>query len=80
MYDLVPVGGGFMVVSTVSTVSTTPHVAPTQVWARVPTAPQQRTIQILARLAVTWVVTQTRRSDSGPSAQEVAHALPHHTV
>ena len=68
-----------MVVSTVSTVSTTPHVVPTQVWARVPSELQQRTIQLLARLAVNWVVTQTRRSDSGPSAQEVAHARLHHT-
>lgn len=64
----------------VSTVSTPPHVAPTQVWARVPTELQQRTIQLLARLAVNWVVTQARRSDLGPSSQEVAHALRHHTV
>ncbi len=64
----------------VSTVSTPSHVAPTQVWARVPTELQQRTIQLLARLAVNWVVTQARRSDTGPSAQEVAHALLHHTV
>jgi hypothetical protein len=77
MYGLVPVGGSFMVVSTVSTTS---HVAPTQVWARVPTELQQRMIQLLTRLAVNWVVTQTRRSDLGPSSQEVAHALPHHTV
>ena len=77
MYGFVPVGGGFMVVSTVST---PPHVAPTQVWARVPSALQQRTIQLLARLAVNWVVTQARRSDPGPSSQEVAHALPHYTV
>lgn len=77
MCDLVPVGGGFMVVSTVST---PPHVAPTQVWARVPTELQQRTIQLLARLAVNWVVTQAQRSDTGPSAQEVTHALLHYTV
>ena len=77
MCGLVPVGGGFMVVSTVST---TPHIAPTQVWARVPTELQQRMIQLLARLAVNWVVTQSRRSDLGPSSPEVAHALPHHTV
>ena len=77
MCGLVPVGGGFMVVSTIGT---PPHVAPTQVWARVPTELQQRTIQLLARLAVTWVVTQTRRPDPGPSAQEVAHAYPHDTV
>ena len=64
----------------VSTLSPTPHVAPTQVWARVPTELQQRTIQILARLAVNWVVTQARRSDLGPSSQEVAHARPRHTV
>lgn len=64
----------------VSTVFTPQHVAPTQVWARVPPELQQRTIQILVRLAVTWVVTQTRRSDPGPSAQEVAHVRPHDTV
>ena len=64
----------------VSTVSTPPHVAPTQVWARVPTELQQRTIQLLARLAVNWVVTQSRRPHTGPSSQEVAHALLHHTV
>ncbi len=64
----------------VSTVSTPPHIAPTQVWARVPTELQQRMIQLLARLAVNWVVTQARRSDHGPSLQEVAHALRHHTV
>jgi hypothetical protein len=64
----------------ISTVSTPLHVAPTQVWARVPTELQQRTIQLLARLAVNWVVTQARRSSTGPSSQEVAHALRHHTV
>ena len=64
----------------VSTVSTPPHVAPTQVWARVPTELQQRTIQLLTRLAVNWVVTQTRRSDPGPSAQEVTDVRPHDTV
>ena len=64
----------------VSTIFTPQHVAPTQVWARVPLALQQRTIQLLTRLAVTWVVTQTRRSAPGPSAQEVAHARPHDTV
>ena len=64
----------------VSTVSTPPHVAPTQVWARVPSALQPRTIQLLARLAVNWVVTHSGRSDPGPSPQEVAHALPHDTV
>jgi hypothetical protein len=63
----------------VSTVSTPPHVAPTQVWARVPTELQQRTIQLLTRLAVNWVVAQARRSTTGPSSQEVAHALPTHT-
>ena len=77
MCGLVPVGGGFMVVSTICTPQ---HVAPTQVWARVPTELQQRTIQLLARLAVTWVVTQTRQSDPGLSAQEVAHARPYDTV
>ncbi len=64
----------------VSTVSTPPHIAPTQVWARVPPELQQRTIQLLARLAVNWVATQARRSDPGPSLQEVAYALCHHTV
>jgi hypothetical protein len=64
----------------VSPLSPTPHVAPTQVWARVPTELQQRTLQILARLAVNWGVTQSRRSNPGPSSQEVAHARPHHTV
>jgi len=64
----------------VSPVSTPPHVAPTQVWAWVPTALQQQTIQLLARLAVNWVVTQAQRSDLGLSAQEVAHALRHPTV
>ena len=64
----------------VSTVSTPPHVAPTQVWARVPTELQQRTIQLLTRLAAIWVVSQSRRSDPGSSSQEVAYALPHHTV
>ena len=63
-----------------STVSTLPHVAPTQVWARVPTELQQRTIQLLARLAVTWVMTQARRSDPRPSLQEGTHALLHHPV
>jgi hypothetical protein len=60
----------------VSTVSTPLHVAPTQVWACVPTALQQRTSQLLTRLAVNWVVAQARRSDPGPSSQEVAPALP----
>jgi hypothetical protein len=64
----------------VSTVSTPPHVAPTQIWAWAPTELQQRTIQLLARLAVNWVVTQAQRSDLGPSAQEVAHALRHPTI
>ncbi len=64
----------------VSTVSTPPHVAPTQVWARVPTELQQRTIQLLTRLAVNGVVAQARRADPGPSSQEGADALPHHTV
>jgi hypothetical protein len=64
----------------VSTVSTPPHVAPTQVWARVPTELQQRTIQLLTRLAVNWVAAQARRSDPEPSSQEVAHALPPPTV
>jgi hypothetical protein len=64
----------------VSTVSTPPHVAPTQVWARVPTELQQRTIQLLTRLAVNGVVAQSQRSDTGPSSQEVTHALPPHTV
>jgi hypothetical protein len=64
----------------VSTVSTAPHIAPPQVWARVPLELQQRTIQLLARLTVTWVTTQARRSDPRPSLQEVAHALFHHTV
>jgi hypothetical protein len=49
----------------VSTVSTPPHVAPTQVWARVPTELQQRTIQLL----INWVVAQSQRSDTGPSSQ-----------
>jgi len=69
MCRLVPAGGDSMMVSTVST---PPHVAPTQVWARVPTALPQRTIQLLTRLAVNWVVAQSRRSDPGPSSQEVA--------
>ncbi len=64
----------------VSTVSTPRHVAPTQVWVRVPTELQQRTIQLLTRLAVNWVVAQSRRSDSEPSSQEVAYALSTHTV
>jgi hypothetical protein len=64
----------------VSTVSTPLHVAPTQVWACVPTELQQRTIQLLTRLAVNWVVAQSRRSDIEPSFQEVTHALPPHTV
>jgi hypothetical protein len=65
---------------TISTVSTPPHVAPTQVWAQVSPELQQRTIQLLARLAVTWVMTQSRRSDPRPSTQEVAHALLRPTV
>ncbi len=64
----------------VSIVSTPPHVTPTQVWARVPTELQQRTIQLLTRLAVNWIVAQSPRPDPGPSSQEVAHALPTHTV
>jgi len=64
----------------VSTVSTIPPIAPTQVWARVPTELQQQTIQLLTRLAVNWVVAQSRRSNTGLSLQEVAHALPTHTV
>ncbi len=64
----------------VSPVFTPQHVTPTQVWACVPSELQQRTIQLLARLAVTWVATQTRRSAPGPSSQEVAHAHPHDTV
>ena len=64
----------------VSTVSTAPHVAPTQVWVRVPPELQQRTIQLLTRLAVNWVVAQSRRPAPGPSSQEVPHALAHHTV
>jgi hypothetical protein len=64
----------------VSTIGPPQHVAPTQVGARVPTALQQQTIQLLARLAVTWVVTHTRQADPGLSAQEVAHARPYDTV
>lgn len=64
----------------VSRVSPTPHVVPTQGWVRVPTELQQRTIQLLTRLAVNWVVTQTWRSDPGPSSQEVAHARSHDPV
>jgi hypothetical protein len=64
----------------VSPVSTPPHVAPTQVWARGPTELPQRTIQLLTRLAVNWVVAQSQRSDPEPSSQEVTPALPHHTV
>jgi hypothetical protein len=64
----------------VSTVSTIPHIAPTQVWARVPTELQQQTIQLLTRLAVNWVVAQARRSTPGPSSQESAHAFPTPTV
>ena len=64
----------------VSTVSTIPHIAPTHVWARVPTARQQQTIQLLTRLAVNWVVAQSRRSTPGPSSQERAYAFPIHTV
>lgn len=77
MYDLIPVGGDFMVVPTVGTA---PHIAPTQVWARVPPELQQQTIQLLTRLAVNWVVAQSRRSTPGPSSQEIAHAFPTHTV
>jgi hypothetical protein len=64
----------------VSTVSTPLHVAPTQVWACVPTELQQRTIQLLTRLAVNWIVAQARGSNTGPSSQEVAHALPTNPV
>jgi hypothetical protein len=60
----------------VSPVSTPLHVAPTQVWACGPTELPQRTIQLLTRLAVNWVVAQARRSNTGLSSQEVAHALP----
>ena len=77
MYRLVPMGGDSMMVSTGSTPV---HVAPTQVWARVPLERQQQTIQLLTRLAVNWVATQSRRPDAEPSSQEVAHALPPHTV
>lgn len=64
----------------ISTSSTPLHAAPSQVWVRVPTELQQRTIQLLTRLAVNWVVAQARRADPGPSSQEVAYALPTHTV
>jgi hypothetical protein len=64
----------------ISTGSTPLHVAPTQVWVRVPTELQQQTIQLLTRLAVNWVAAQSRRPDPGPSSQEVAYALPTHTV
>lgn len=64
----------------VSTVSTIPPIAPTQVWAHVPTELQQQTIQLLTRLAVNWVVAQSRRSTPGPSSQEIAYAFPTHTV
>jgi len=63
-----------------STVSTPLHVAPTQVWGRGPTALQQRTLQLLTRLAVHGVVAQSRRPAPGPSSQEVVSALPTHTV
>jgi hypothetical protein len=65
---------------TVSTVSALLHITPAQVWVRVPTELQQQTIQLLTRLAVNWVVAQARRSDPGPSSQEVVYALPPHTV
>ena len=65
---------------TVSTVSTPWHVAPAQVWGRVPMALQQRTLQLLTRLAVNGVVAQAQRPDPGPSLQEVAYAFPIHTV
>jgi hypothetical protein len=64
----------------VSTVSTIPHIAPTQVWARVPTERQQQTIQLLTRLAVNWVVAQSRRSTPGPSSQESGYAFSIHTI
>ena len=63
-----------------STGSTPLHVAPAQVWVRVPTELQQRTLQLLTRLAVNWIVAQSRQPDPGPSLQEVAYALPIHTV
>jgi hypothetical protein len=63
-----------------STVSTPLHVAPAQVWGRVPTARPQRTLPLLTRLAVHWVVAPAQRPDPGPPLQEVASALPIHTV
>lgn len=64
----------------ISTVSTPLHVAPAQVWVRVPTELQQRTLQLLTRLAVNWSVAQAQWPAPGPSLQEVAYALPIHTV
>ena len=64
----------------VSTVSTPLHGAPAQVWVRVPTELQQRTLQLLTRLAVNWGVAQAQRPAPGPSLQEVVEALPIHTV
>lgn len=64
----------------ISTVSTPLHVAPAQVWGRVPTELQQRTLQLLTRLAVNWSVAQAQWPAPGPSLQEVAYALPIHTV
>ena len=40
-------------------------VTPTQVWAHVPTELQQRTIQLMAQLAMNLVVAQTPQSELG---------------
>jgi oligoendopeptidase F len=55
-------------------VSAEQHVALTQVWAHVPHDLQQRTIRLLAQLAVNWVVAQSTWTDTSPSEKEMPHA------
>jgi hypothetical protein len=64
----------------VATVSTPWHVAPAQVWGRVPPALPQRTLQLLTRWAGNGGVAQAQQPAPGPAGQAVAYALPLPTV
>ena len=53
--------------------STPALVAPTQIWAHVPAELQQRTIRLMAQLAVNLVVTVCPGTETLPTDPEVLH-------
>ena len=54
--------------------SATPLVAPTEIWAHVPADLQQRTIRLMAQLAVNLVATVCPGAATVPTDMEVVHA------